>query len=87
VLAAFDHGVCAVIVDTFKIFSFDPVPDDIGVGFALDGDSANEILNEDGIIIRAFGDVFLVRAFQKGKDLGASAGFDQGDEVFDPDGF
>ena len=86
-LAAFNHGVGAVIVDTFKIFSFDPVPDDIGVGFASDRDGANEILDEDGIIIRAFGDVFLVRAFQKRKDLGAGAGFDQGDKVFDPDGF
>ena len=86
-LAAFDHGVGAVIVDAFKILSFDPVPSNIGVSFALDRDGANEILDEDWIIIRAFGDVFLVRALQKGKNLGTGAGFDQSDQVFDPDGF
>jgi hypothetical protein len=34
-----------------------------------------------------FGDVLFVRSFQQGKYFRAGTGFDQGDEVFDPDRF
>jgi len=76
-----------VIVDALKILGFDAVPVDVGMGFAFYRHGSNEVFNEDRIIIGVFGDVFFVRSFQQGKDFRAGTGFDQGDEVFDPDRF
>ena len=83
-LAAFDHGVGAVIVDALKIFGLDAVPVDIGVGLALERDGADEVFYENGIIVGAFGDMFFVGSFQKREDFGAGTRFNEGDEVFDP---
>ena len=64
-LAAFDHGVGAVIVDALKIFGLDAVPVDVGMGFAFYRYGANEVFYENGIIVGAFGDMFFVGSFQK----------------------
>ena len=86
-LAAFDHGEGAVIVDALEILGFDAVPVDVGMSFAFYRYSANEVFDKDGVIIGVFGDVFFVRSFQKGKDFRAGTGFDQRDQIFDPDRF
>ena len=74
-------------MDAFEILGFDAVPVDVGMGFAFYRYGSNEVFNEDRIIIGVFGDVFFVRSFQEGEDFRACRGFDQGDEVFDPDRF
>ena len=86
-LAAFDHGVGAVIVDALKIFGLDAVPVDVGVGLALERDGADEVFYENGIIVGAFGDMFFVGSFQKRENFRAGTGFNQGNEVFDPNCF
>jgi len=74
-------------VDALKILGFDAVPVDVGMSFAFYRYGADEVFYKDGIIIGVFGDVLFVRSFQKGKDFRAGTGFDQGDQVFDPDRF
>ena len=85
--AALDHGEGTVIVDALKILGFDAVPVDIGMGVTPHRYGADQILDEDGIIIRALGDVFFVRPLEEGKDFRAGTGFDESDKVLDPDGF
>jgi len=74
-------------VDAFEILGLDAVPVDVGMGFAFYRYGADEVFDKDGIIVGVFGDVLFVRSFQQGKDFRAGTGFDQGDEVFDPDRF
>jgi len=87
VLAAFDHSVCAVIMDAFEILGFNAVPLDVGMGVALKGDGTDEILDENGIIVGLFGHVFFVGPLEERKDFGAGTRFDQCNEVLDPYGF
>ena len=86
-LAALNHGVGAVIVDALEIFGFDAVPVNVGVGVAPQGDGADEVFDENGIVVGAFRHVFFVGPFQEGEDFGAGARFDEGDEILDPNGF
>jgi hypothetical protein len=74
-------------MDAFEILGFNTVPLDVGMGVALKGDGTDEILDKNGIVVGLFGHVFFVRPFEERKDFGAGTGFDQCDEVFDPDGF
>src|SRR5581483_7260100 len=41
---------------------------------------------ENGMVVGALGDGFLVAAFEEVIELGTGAAFNQGDQVFDPDG-
>jgi len=68
-LTSFDHGVGAVVMDTFEVFGFDPVPLDIGVGIAFYGDGADEVFDENGIIVGPLGDMFFVGPFEEGVDF------------------
>ncbi len=68
-LTALDHGVGTVVMDAFEIFSFDPVPLEIGVGIAFYGNGANEVLDKDGIIVGSLGDMFFVGPFEEGVDF------------------
>ena len=68
-LTAFDHGVGAVVMDAFKVFGLDPVPLDIRVGIAFYGHSANEVFDENGIIVGSFGDMFFVGPLKEGVDF------------------
>jgi hypothetical protein len=74
-------------MDAFEILGFNAVPLDIGMGVALKGDGTDEILDKNGIIVGLFGHVFFVGPFEERKDFGAGTGFDQRNEVLDPDGF
>ena len=73
-------------MDAFEVFGFDPVPLDIGVGVAFHGNGADEVFDENGIIVGSFGDMFFVGPFEERVDFRAGARFDESDEVFDPDG-
>jgi hypothetical protein len=86
-LPAFDHCVRAVIMDAFEIFRLHAVPLDVGMSVAFEGDGTDEVLDKNGIIIGLFGHVFFVGPFEERKDFGAGTGFDQRNEVLDPDGF
>ena len=86
-LPAFDHCVRAVIMDAFEIFRLHAVPLDVGMSVAFEGDGTDEVLDKNGIIVSLFGHVFFVGPFEERKDFGAGTGFDQRNEVFDPDGF
>lgn len=85
-LAPLNHSVGAVIVDAFKILCFDAIPVDVRMGIALERDGADEVFDEDGIIVSPFGDVFFIRPLEEGENFGAGTRFDERDEVFDPDG-
>ena len=86
-LPAFDHCVRTVIMDAFEIFRLHAVPLDVGMSVAFEGDGTDEVLDKNGIIVGLFGHVFFVGPFEKRKDFGARTGFDQRNEVLDPDGF
>lgn len=86
-LPAFDHCVRTVIMDAFEILGFHAVPLDVGMSVAFEGDGTDEVLDKNGIIIGLFGHVFFVGPFEERKDFGAGTGFDQRNEVLDPDGF
>lgn len=86
-LPAFNHCVCAVIMDAFEILGFHAVPLDVGMGVALEGNGTDEILDKNRIIVGLFCHVFFVGPFEEGKDFGAGTGFDQRNEIFDPYGF
>jgi len=68
-LASFDHGVGAVVMDAFEVFRFNPVPLDIGVGIAFHGDGANEVFDENWIIVGPLGDMFFVGSFEERVDF------------------
>lgn len=68
-LTALDHGVGAVVMDAFEIFGFDPVPLDIGVGIAFHGHGANEVFDENWIIVGSLGDMFFVGPLKEGVDF------------------
>jgi len=56
-------------MDAFEIFGFNPVPLDIGVGIAFYGYGANEVFDENGIIVGSLGDMFFVGPFEEGVDF------------------
>src|ERR1700752_574175 len=74
-------GVGVVVVDALEILRFHLVPSDIGVGIELEGDGADEVFDEDGILVGAFGDSFFIAAFEEGIKFGTGGAFDEGDEV------
>ena len=74
-------------MNAFEILGFNAVPLDVGMGVALKGNGTDEILDKNGIIVGLFGHVFFVGPFEERKDFGAGTGFDQRNEVLDPDGF
>lgn len=86
-LALFDGGVGVVAVDALVIFGFDFVPGDVAMGVEFFGDAADEVFDEHRIFVSAFGHGFFVATFEEGVKFGAGAGFDQSDEVFNPNGF
>ena len=86
-LPAFDHCVCAVIMDAFEILGFYAVPLDVGMSVAFEGNGTDEIFDKNRIIVGLFSHVFFVWPFEERKDFGAGTGFDQRNEILDPDGF
>ena len=68
-LTALDHGVGAVVMNAFEVFGFDPVPLDIGVGSAFHGHGANEVFDENWIIVGSLGDMFFVGPLKEGVDF------------------
>jgi len=74
-------------MDAFEIFRLHTVPLNVGMSVAFEGDGTDEVLDKNGIIVGLFGHVLFVGPFEERKDFGAGTGFDQGNEVLDPDGF
>ncbi len=56
-------------MDAFEVFGFNPVPLDIGVCVAFHGNGADEVFDENGIIVGAFGDMFFVGPFEERVDF------------------
>jgi len=56
-------------MDAFEVFGFYPVPLDIGVGIAFHGDGANEVFDENGIIVGSLGDMLFVGPFEERVDF------------------
>lgn len=74
-------------MDAFKILGLGTIPSDFWVGFTFHGDGSDEVLDKNGMVVGALGDVLFVRSFEEGKDFRTGTGFDEGNEVFDPNGF
>ena len=74
-----------MVVDAFVVLGLDAVPADVGDLVEVEGDVADEVLDEDGVFVGAFGDGFFVGALEEGVEFAGSAAFDEGDEVLDPD--
>lgn len=74
-------------MDAFEIFGFYAVPLDVGVGVAFEGNSTDEVLDKNRIIVGLFSHMFFVWPFEERKDFGAGTGFDQRNEILDPHGF
>ncbi len=56
-------------MDAFEVFRFDPVPLDIRVGIAFYGNGANEVFDENWIIVGSLGDMFFVGPFEERVDF------------------
>ncbi len=56
-------------MNAFEVFGFDPVPLDIGVGSAFHGHGANEVFDENWIIVGSLGDMFFVGPLKEGVDF------------------
>jgi hypothetical protein len=57
----FDHRVGVVVVDRFVVFRLDPVPIDPRVFIGHDRNIADQIFDEDRVIVGPFSDRFFVR--------------------------
>jgi hypothetical protein len=76
-----------VVVDALVVFGFDAVPGDVAAVVELEGDVADQVLDEHRVFVGAFGDRLFVGAFEQRVEFAAAAAFDQGDQVLDPDDF
>ena len=63
-LRALDHRPSIVIVDGLEVFSLHAEPRDARIGLGLLRDVADEVFDEDGIVVGGLGDEFFVRALQ-----------------------
>src|SRR5262245_43634821 len=55
-LSLFDTSVGVVVVDALEILGFHPVPGHVRMGIEFDHDIADEVFDEDGVFVGAFGD-------------------------------
>ena len=80
----FDNGPGVVVVDGLVIHGFDSEPFDLRVLSCLHGNVADKVFNKNGIVIGTLGHGFFIRSFEDAIKLAASAGFDEFDEILDP---
>ena len=81
-----DQGVGVVVMDGLEVLRFDPVPGNVVLRVRARGDVADQVLDEDRVVVGAFGDGFFIGALEEAVKLRAGAGLDQANEVLDPDG-
>ncbi len=86
-LTFFDGGVGVVAVDAFVVLGFDFIPRDIAMGVEFFGDATDEVFDENGIFVSAFGDGFFVTTFEQGIQFTTGACFDESDQVLNPNRF
>ena len=63
-LFAVDLRVSGMIMDRFEVVGFNGIAADSLVLIQLTGNIANKVFDELWIIVRFFGDIFLVRSFE-----------------------
>ncbi len=81
-LATFDESVGGVIVNRFEVFRIDPVSQNAIVGVQLTGHVANQILDEFGVLVGVFRNVFFVAALESTPKLARSGRFRDADLFF-----
>jgi hypothetical protein len=86
-LSAFQDGERLVVVDAFEVFRFDAKPGDAAVFGGAFGHIADEVFDEDGGVVGAFGDGFFVRAFEHAVEFATGAVLDEADGFLNEDGF
>ena len=64
-LFAVDLRVSGMIMDRFEVFGFNGIAVDSFVLIQLTGNIANKVFDELWIVVRFFGDIFLVRSFEQ----------------------
>lgn len=79
-----DEGVGVVVVDRFEVLGLHAVPNDVGVPIGAFRHIANEVFDEDRVIVSAFGDSLFVGTFENAIEFAGGALFDELDEVFHP---
>lgn len=72
-------------MDGLEVFRLDAIPGNGGVGFAAQGDIADEILDKNRIGIRPLGDVFFIHTLEQAEKFAAGGILDQADQILDPD--
>jgi hypothetical protein len=76
-----------VVVDALEIFGLYAVPRDVGMGITFKGDRPNQVFDKYGAVISLFGDMLFIRPLEEGVDFRAATGFDEGNQILDPDRF
>lgn len=76
-----------MVVNAFEVFGFDFIPRDVAMGVEFFGDATDEVFDENWIFVGAFGDGFFIAAFEQRIQFATGAGFDEGDQVLDPNRF
>ena len=59
-----NHGIGIVIVNRLEVLGFDAIPGDAGLFFGSGRYVADEVFDEDWVVVSFFGDVFLVGALE-----------------------
>jgi len=74
-----------MVVDRLEVFRFHGIGADALVGVQADSDVAHHVLDELGVVVGVFGEVFFVWSLQQAVDRRRGFDFYQRDQVFDPD--
>ena len=82
--AFFNACVCVVVVDALKIFGFHLVPRHVWMLIQAHRYIPHKIFHKNRILKCALGHVFFIRPLEQGKQLAAGRGFNQLDNVLNP---
>jgi hypothetical protein len=74
-----------VIVDRFKVLSFDSIPDNPGIGIGASRNIADQVFHENRVRISMLRYCFLVRPLEQTIEFRAGREFDHPEQIFNPD--
>ena len=82
-----NHRIGVVIVNRLEVLCLNAIPGDAALLLGRGGNVANEVFDENRIVVSLLGDVLFVGTLQKTVEFAAGAFFDEAHEIFDPDRF
>ena len=70
-----------MVVDGFVVFDLDLIRADVVVAVEGEGDFANHVFDEPGVVVGLLGHEFFVWSLEHGVEGGGGGGFDHLDDV------